>query len=240
MPCLVQAEIEMLKRNGGLSGSPGPQGPAGPAGADGPQGIPGEAGPQGPQGEQGPQGIQGIQGVQGVKGDTGDTGPEGPQGPAGADGADGAQGPQGIQGIQGIQGEPGGGGSALDAWPVGSVYIAVNSTSPATRFGGTWSAFGAGRVLVGLDSGDTAFDSAEETGGAKTHTLLATEMPAHVHRQRRHGTTTGSLSGPTTAPDTSSSNPTDWGTVDTGSAGGGGAHNNLQPYIVVYMWKRTA
>lgn len=62
-----------------------------------------------------------------------------------------------------------GGGSALDAWPVGSVYIAVDSTSPATRFGGgTWAAFGAGKVLVSLDSGDAAFDTAEETGGAKT------------------------------------------------------------------------
>lgn len=62
-----------------------------------------------------------------------------------------------------------GAGAALDAWPVGSVYIAVDNTDPATRFGGgTWAAFGAGRVLVGLDSGDTDFDTGEETGGAKT------------------------------------------------------------------------
>ena len=59
--------------------------------------------------------------------------------------------------------------SALDSWPVGSVYIAVDSTSPATRFGGgTWAAFGVGRVLVGLDAGDVDFDTAEEIGGAKT------------------------------------------------------------------------
>ena len=128
-----------------------------------------------------------------------------------------------------------------EAFPVGAVFISVVATNPATLLGyGTWSAFGAGRVLVGLNAGDPDFDTAEETGGAKTHTLTATEMPAHVHRERRNATTTGSLSGPTTAPDTSSSNPQDWGTVDTGSAGGGGAHNNVQPYIVVYMFKRTA
>ena len=128
-----------------------------------------------------------------------------------------------------------------NAFPIGSVFIAVVATNPATLLGyGTWSAFGAGRVLVGLDAGDTDFDTAEETGGAKTHTLTAAEMPAHVHRERRHATTTGTLSGPTTAPDTSSSNPQDWGTVDTGSAGGGGAHNNVQPYFVCYFWKRVS
>jgi microcystin-dependent protein len=124
---------------------------------------------------------------------------------------------------------------------VGSVFIAVVSTNPATLLGyGTWAAFAAGRVLVGLDAGQAEFDTVEETGGAKTHTLTAQEMPAHVHRQQRHATTTGTLSGVTTAPDTTSSNPQAWGVVDTQSAGGGGAHNNLQPYVVVYMWKRTA
>jgi hypothetical protein len=54
----------------------------------------------------------------------------------------------------------------------------------------------------------------------------------------RHGTTTGALQGITTAPDTSSSNPVIMG-PDTGGSGSGGAHNNLQPYIVVYMWRRT-
>lgn len=54
-------------------------------------------------------------------------------------------------------------------WPVGAVFVSVVSTNPATLLGfGTWSAFGAGRVLVGLDAGDPAFDTAEETGGAKT------------------------------------------------------------------------
>ena len=131
-------------------------------------------------------------------------------------------------------------GGFPEAWPIGSVFIAVVSTNPATLLGfGTWVAFGAGRVLVGLDSGDTDFDVAEETGGAKTVTLNETMIPAHTHMQRRHATTTGALSGLTTAPDASSSAPADLGPV-TGSTGGGLAHNNVQPYIVVYMWKRTA
>ena len=244
----------------GADGAPGPQGPEGPQGIPGNDGAPGLQGAAGNDGAPGPAGADGAQGIQGIDGPAGADGVAGPPGqdsvvpgPAGADGNDGApgapgadgndgapgqQGIQGIQGIQGVQGDP---GTALGAWPVGSVFIAVVSTSPAILLGGgTWVAFGAGRVLVGLDVGDASFDTAEETGGAKTHTLTAAEMPAHVHRERRHATTTGALSGPTTAPDTSSSNPQDWGTVDTGSAGGGGAHNNLQPYIVCYFWKRTA
>ena len=63
--------------------------------------------------------------------------------------------------------------SALDAkttllavWPIGSIYTSVTSANPSTLFGGNWEAFGAGRVLIGLDSADTDFDAAEETGGA--------------------------------------------------------------------------
>jgi hypothetical protein len=126
-----------------------------------------------------------------------------------------------------------------EAFPVGSVFIAVVSTNPATLLGyGTWSAFGAGRVLVGLDAGQTEFDTVEETGGAKIHTLTEAEMPAHVHNQTRLPTATGGVTGFTV--DTSMSGTPATTGVDTGSKGGGGAHNNLQPYIVVYMWKRTA
>lgn len=140
-----------------------------------------------------------------------------------------------------------------EAFPVGSVFIAVVDTNPGTLLGyGTWSAFGAGRMLVGLDSGDTDFDTVEETGGAKTHTLTATEMPAHTHTQDAHShvltqlrdaTTGGATTNIALSADTSST----LGTKVTGSTtatnqntGGGGAHNNMPPYIVVYMWKRTA
>ena len=120
-------------------------------------------------------------------------------------------------------------------YPVGSVYINASvSTDPATLLGfGTWTAFGAGRVLVGLDSTDTDFDSAEETGGAKTHTLTTSEIPSHTHTLD-----TSDNPGGTGAIEVAGGAPTS--TQTTQSTGGGQAHNNLQPYIVVYMWKRTA
>lgn len=127
-----------------------------------------------------------------------------------------------------------------DAFPIGSVFIAVVSTNPATLLGyGTWAAFAAGRVLVGIDAGQTEFDVVEETGGAKTHTLTTAEMPAHTHVITSQTATTGSATSyEHGALDTSSAEAEV--TEVTGSTGGGGAHNNLQPYIVVYMWKRTA
>ena len=124
-------------------------------------------------------------------------------------------------------------------YPIGSVYVSVVSTNPATLFGfGTWAAFAAGKTLVGIDAGQTEFDTVEETGGEKTHTLTTPEIPAHAHTQQRLPTATGGTIGFTV--DTSmSGTPASTG-VNTANAGGGGAHNNLQPYIVTYMWKRTA
>jgi len=135
-------------------------------------------------------------------------------------------------------GTDGGGGSALDAWPVGSVFLSVVSTSPATLLGGgTWSQIATGKMLVGIDSGDTDFDAAEETGGAKTHTLTVDEMPAHVHDE--NGPTSASGGSVGIANDTNASGSAD-STLDTGSTGGGAAHSILNPYFVVYVWKRTA
>lgn len=119
-------------------------------------------------------------------------------------------------------------------YPVGSIYInATSSTNPATLLGfGTWVAFGAGKVIVGLDSSDTDFDTAEETGGAKTHTLSISEIPSHTH-----SLSTSDNPGGTGAIEVAGGAPTS--TQTTQATGGGGAHNNLQPYIVAYMWKRT-
>jgi len=118
-------------------------------------------------------------------------------------------------------------------YPVGSIYTAVVSTNPATLLGvGTWTAFGAGKVMVGIDSGDTDFDTVLETGGAKTHTLSIAEMPAHTHTIDTQGGEAGSTSRLAYGQSNT--------TKATSSTGGGGAHNNLQPYIVVYMWRRTA
>jgi len=133
------------------------------------------------------------------------------------------------------QSPPGG----SEAFPINSIFISVVSTNPNSLLGyGTWSAFGAGRVLVGLDAGQTEFDTVEETGGAKTHTLDLTEIPSHNHNQQRLPTSTGGVVGFTV--DTSMSGTATSSGVSTGNTGGGSAHNNLQPYIVVYMWKRTA
>jgi len=68
------------------------------------------------------------------------------------------------------------------AWPVGSVFLSVSSTNPATSLGfGTWASFGAGRMLVGFDASQTEFDTVEETGGSKTTTLAITNLPGHTH-----------------------------------------------------------
>ena len=107
-------------------------------------------------------------------------------------------------------------------------------------------------MLVGLDAGDVDFDTVEETGGAKTVTLDTTMIPAHTHIQdahshltQRYPTATGGSSGFTI--DTSMSGtlaantlPTATATAVNQNTGGGAAHANLPPYIVVHMWKRTA
>lgn len=68
------------------------------------------------------------------------------------------------------------------AWPVGSVFLSVSSTNPATSLGfGTWTSFGAGRMLVGFDASQTEFDTVEETGGSKTTTLVTANLPGHTH-----------------------------------------------------------
>ena len=128
-------------------------------------------------------------------------------------------------------------------YPVGSIYInATNSTNPATLLGfGTWSSFGAGRVLVGIDSSDTDFDTSEETGGAKTHTLTTAELPSHTHTHTvETGRSFSSSIGNAPVVQGSDNTVLSSSAVTTSSTGGGSAHNNLQPYIVVYMWKRTA
>ena len=141
--------------------------------------------------------------------------------------------------------------SALTAaYPVGSIYMnASDSTNPSTLLGfGTWVAFGAGRVPVGIDSGDTDFDTAEETGGAKTHTLDLDEMPSHRHGGIYPAGSAGSFTQGFDVDNATSGNTLSeekfttytGGDETDGTQGTTQAHNNLQPYIVVHMWKRTA
>jgi hypothetical protein len=131
--------------------------------------------------------------------------------------------------------------SLSDVYPVGSIYInASDGTNPGTLLGfGTWVAFGAGRVPVGIDAGQTEFDTAEETGGAKTHTLTVSEIPAHTHNLGSKDSTAGDGGAYNEEFIEDPADTTNGPNVTSSSTGGGSAHNNLQPYIVVYMWKRT-
>ena len=134
--------------------------------------------------------------------------------------------------------------SFLDTiYPIGSVYTnATNSTNPGTLLGfGTWVSFGAGRVPVGIDSGDTDFDTAEDTGGNKT-TTTTTDVPV-----TGYGTTGGSPGSITSGRMVvGSGNNEAAETLESLRAAGSAqtiTSSNIdvvQPYIVVYMWKRTA
>lgn len=150
----------------------------------------------------------------------------------------------------------------LDAHPVGSIYESTNSTSPATLFGGTWEAMDAGRVLVaqGKAATGTTFN-AGATGGEETHTLTKSEIPAHNHYfsgttsesgwhthtfplSGSHGAAShvhdsnNSTSETFTTPGSGNHTHTFSGT--TATAGGDASHNNMQPYEVIFRWKRTA
>lgn len=130
----------------------------------------------------------------------------------------------------------------LSAYPVGAIFISVVNTNPATLFGGTWERIAKGRTLIGVDENDTDFATIEKTGGEKTHTLTVNEIPSHTH------TATKSLWGNFQTGETLSSHnkptETDYFYSDTtdfiSATGGGEAHNNIPPYLTVYMWKRTA
>lgn len=178
----------------------------------------------------------------------------------------------------------------LACYPVGSIYMSTSSTNPGSLFGGTWVAWGSGRVPVGVNTNDTNFNTVEKTGGASTVTLSVYNMPSHYHTVNSHNHIIPKLSGTAASngahthnithkydsnsstngraaritsggPKTTALNSdvsdiksagahthsisTNAGTTgnsspNTNSRGSGSAHNNLQPYITCYMWKRTA
>lgn len=143
--------------------------------------------------------------------------------------------------------------------PVGSIYLSVVSTDPATLLGyGTWAQIAEGKMLVGIDINDTDFDTVRETGGAKTVTLTGAQSGTSVHSHsitdpgHAHTQTTSAADGATTRADASSggttySNVANINSSTTGitvnnsvAADASQAHNNLPPYYVVYIWERTA
>ena len=151
-------------------------------------------------------------------------------------------GPQGEPGIGcSVNGEP----TALDftsdpqsqidvlkkLYAVGCIYMSTNSTSPASLFGGTWERI-KDRFLLG--AGDSY--GAGSTGGEASHTLTGEEMPTHTHSLNA-STVTGSGNY-----DTSVFGGTRNGTIINGAiaAGGSQPHNNMPPYLAIYIWRRTA
>ena len=143
-------------------------------------------------------------------------------------------------------------------YPIGSLYVSVNNTNPAISLGfGTWAAFGAGRTLVGVNTADSDFNAANKTGGAKTHTLTEAQMPRHSHEIRRDSATnpgylpTGGTPGSVIAG--SGAQPSQNGGFQDragsdynntpgliSNKGDGLAHNNMPPYVTVFMFVRTA
>jgi hypothetical protein len=157
-------------------------------------------------------------------------------------------------------------------YPVGSIYINAGvTTNPATLLGfGTWVAFGAGRVMVGLNGSDALFDTLEETGGSKDAAVISHSHTASTGAAgAASGSSSGgnyngdfgiynaatgvfSLSGPYNPnrpqgsagggsyPTVALSIPDHTHAVTVNSTGSSGTNANLQPYITVAMWKRTA
>lgn len=122
-------------------------------------------------------------------------------------------------------------------YPVGAIYISYTSTSPAILFGGSWTQI-QGRFLLAADSTYTA----GSTGGEATHALTVDEMPAHTHSADFWSSKSGDA-GYAGTPATnfdSWNRPTERATASVKETGGGQAHNNMPPYLAVYMWRRTA
>lgn len=130
-------------------------------------------------------------------------------------------------------------------FPIGAIYAATVSTNPATLLGfGTWSAYGAGKVMVGK-AGSGTFATGGATGGEETHTLTASEsgLPAHTHGVNVGGSGSNITGNATNyLMNNTGVNPQiNTGAVNNNStASASSAHNNLQPYIVTYLWERTA
>lgn len=164
-----------------------------------------------------------------------------------------------------VHNNTGGSGGGLDrtailniVYPVGAIYISVASARPSDMFGGTWERFGNGRVLVGVDetSGIEKLKFPEEIGGENEHVLNIMEMPSHGHATsvstngaHSHGynnpvkTNGGAWQNDNKVNEVGSERTSEEGqhthTITLSNNGGGLAHNNMQEYITVFMWKRT-
>ena len=125
------------------------------------------------------------------------------------------------------------GGLDLDKiWPIGSVYISVNSTDPSNLFGGKWEQL-KDRFLLGCGTKING-----TIGGEENHTLSINEMPSHNHNAVSTSGQSETLNLYPFSMVTSQYNVVDTNVIRP--TGGGQAHNNMPPYLVVYMWKRVS
>ena len=116
-------------------------------------------------------------------------------------------------------------------YPIGSIYISVNSVNPQTLFGGAWEQL-QDRFLLGAGK-----LSAGDIGGEETHTITISEMPSHAHGVATPGSGGGATKNVMSV-NLSSTSQYNTTSIRTESSGDGRAHNNMPPYLVVYMWKR--
>lgn len=117
---------------------------------------------------------------------------------------------------------------------IGDFLESTNPNNPGDDgYIGIWELYGKGRVTVCIDSDDTDFDTIGKMSGEKEHTLTIDEMPSHAHTSKYSGSAGTSVG--ITAMGTQLGTST---LID--NTGGGQSHNNLQPYIVIYRWRRIA
>lgn len=144
-----------------------------------------------------------------------------------------------LEALRGPKGDKGDPLSVLEAYPIGSIYISTNATSPATLFGGNWDEIHGAFLFA-----NSALHKAGEIGGEEEHVLKEKEIPIHYHDEY-----VGNDGGDGSVPEgyygfTSiayTSKNTWWAKGSkTSKAGGGQAHNNMPPYLSVYMWQRVS
>lgn len=144
-----------------------------------------------------------------------------------------------LEALRGPKGDKGDPLSVLEAYPIGSIYISTNATSPATLFGGNWDEIHGAFLFA-----NSALHKAGEIGGEEEHVLKKKEIPVHYHDEY-----VGNDGGDGSVPEgyygftsiASISKNTYWAKGSkTSEAGGGQAHNNMPPYLSVYMWERVS
>lgn len=129
-------------------------------------------------------------------------------------------------------------------YPIGSIYISVNSKNPSEIFGGTWERI-KGKMLLGVDEDDQDFSTSGKTGGEKEHKLTIDEIPQHYHQltdrslnirpQSGYGLGTANTNIIATTATNAMGRY-----IDTKNVGGDNSHNNMPPYFTCYIWYRTA